>query len=94
MGWTGLRLSVTLLTVIPLRSPSASRSSDSSGSSFPAVSPDRAAAGAAMAWAPAVGLLLGAAGAAVLLGADHPLGAGPLTGAVLAVSCGCVPGNA
>ena len=39
-----------------------------------------------MAWAPAVGLLLGVIGAAVLLGADHPLGAGPLTGAVLAIS--------
>jgi adenosylcobinamide-GDP ribazoletransferase len=39
-----------------------------------------------MAWAPVVGLLLGAIGAAVLLGTDHPLGAGPLTGAVLAIS--------
>jgi adenosylcobinamide-GDP ribazoletransferase len=39
-----------------------------------------------MVWAPAVGLLLGVIGAAVLLAADHPLGAGPLTGAVLAVS--------
>ena len=39
-----------------------------------------------MAWAPGVGLLLGMIGAGVLLGADHPLGAGPLTGAVLAIS--------
>jgi adenosylcobinamide-GDP ribazoletransferase len=39
-----------------------------------------------MAWAPVVGLLLGVIGAAILLGADHPLGAGPLTGAVLAIS--------
>jgi adenosylcobinamide-GDP ribazoletransferase len=67
----GLRLSVTLLTVIPWRSQQA---------------PTRAAAGAAMAWAPAVGLLLGVIAAAVLLVADHPLGAGPLTGAVLAVA--------
>jgi adenosylcobinamide-GDP ribazoletransferase len=67
----GLRLSVTLLTVIPWRSPEA---------------PTRATAGAAMAWAPAVGALLGVIAAAVLLVADHPLGAGPLTGAVLAVA--------
>jgi adenosylcobinamide-GDP ribazoletransferase len=67
----GLRLSVTLLTVIPWRSPEA---------------PTRATAGAAMAWAPAVGGLLGVIAAAVLLVADHPLGAGPLTGAVLAVA--------
>jgi len=41
---------------------------------------------AAMAWAPAVGLLLGVIAAAILLAVDHPLGAGPLTGAVLAVA--------
>jgi len=81
MGWTGLRLSVTLLTAIPLRAaaPAASPSSSSSG-------PGRAVVAAAMAWAPGVGLLLGMIGAGVLLGADHPLGAGPLTGAVLAIS--------
>ncbi len=80
MRWTGLRLSVTLLTVIPLRGavPAASPS--------PPSRPDRATAAAAMAWAPVVGLLLGVIGAAILLGADHPLGAGPLTGAVLAIS--------
>jgi adenosylcobinamide-GDP ribazoletransferase len=39
----------------------------------------------AMAWAPAVGLLLGAVAAAVLVTADHPLGAGPLVAAVLSV---------
>ena len=40
-----------------------------------------------MAWAPAVGLLLGIiAAAVVLLLADHPLGTGPLTAAVLAVA--------
>ena len=38
-----------------------------------------------MAWAPAVGLLLGVVASAVLLVADHPLGAGPLTAAGLAI---------
>jgi adenosylcobinamide-GDP ribazoletransferase len=75
MGWNGVRLSVTLLTVFPLRRPAA-----------PAPPPDRAAAAAAMAWAPAVGLLLGVIAAAVLLAVDHPLGAGPLTGAALALA--------
>jgi adenosylcobinamide-GDP ribazoletransferase len=72
MRWSGLRLSVTLLTVIPLRGP------------VTEPSPDTAAA--AMAWAPAVGLLLGGIAAAVLVVADHPLGAGPLTAAGLAVA--------
>ncbi len=81
MRWTGLRLSVTLLTVIPLRGAVPA----GSPSSLPP-RPDRATAAAAMAWAPVVGLLLGVIGAAILLGADHPLGAGPLTGAVLAIS--------
>jgi adenosylcobinamide-GDP ribazoletransferase len=45
----------------------------------------RQTAAAAMAWAPAVGLALGAAGAAVLVCADRLLRAGPLLGAVLAV---------
>jgi len=39
-----------------------------------------------MAWAPAVGLVLGAAGAAVLAGADGLLRAGPLLAAALAVA--------
>ena len=72
MRWSGLRLSVTLLTVIPLRDP--------------VTEPRRATVAAAMAWAPAVGLLLGVIAAAVLLVADHPLGAGPLTAAGLAVA--------
>src|SRR5207302_7332649 len=38
-----------------------------------------------MAWAPAVGLLLGVIASAVLLLADHPLGTGPLTASGLAV---------
>jgi adenosylcobinamide-GDP ribazoletransferase len=72
MRWSGLRLSVTLLTVIPLRDP--------------VREPRRATAAAAMAWAPAVGLLLGVVAAAVLVVADHPLGAGSLTAAGLAVA--------
>jgi adenosylcobinamide-GDP ribazoletransferase len=72
MRRSGLRLSVTLLTVIRLREP--------------ATEPSRATAGAAMAWAPAVGLLLGVLSAAVLVIADHRLGAGPLTAAGLAVA--------
>ena len=38
-----------------------------------------------MAWAPAVGLLLGVIASAVLFLTDHPLGAGPLTASGLAV---------
>ena len=72
MRWSGLRLSVTLLTVIPLRDP--------------VREPSRATAAAAMAWAPAVGLLLGVIAAAVLVVADHPLAAGSLTAAGLAVA--------
>jgi adenosylcobinamide-GDP ribazoletransferase len=70
----GLRLSVTLLTVIPWRAPR----------DEVLAAPSRADAAAAMTWAPAVGLLLGAAAAAVMLVADHPCGAGPLTAAALA----------
>ena len=39
-----------------------------------------------MGWAPAVGLLLGVLASVVLVVADHPLGAGPLTAAGLAVA--------
>ncbi len=77
----GLRLSVTLLTVIPWREagpPSSSRPD--------ATAPAPGVVAAAMAWAPAVGLLLGVIAAAVLVAVDHPLGAGPLTGAALAVA--------
>ena len=72
MRWSGLRLSLTLLTVIPLRGPAAE--------------PRRATVAAAMAWAPVVGLLLGFLASAVLVVADHPLGTGPLTAAGLAVA--------
>jgi adenosylcobinamide-GDP ribazoletransferase len=72
MRWSGLRLSVTLLTVIPLRGPAAELR--------------RATVAAAMTWAPAVGLLLGSVAAAVLVTADRPFGVGPLTAAGLAVA--------
>jgi adenosylcobinamide-GDP ribazoletransferase len=72
MRWSGLRLSVTLLTVFPLRDP--------------VTEPRRATVAAAMAWAPAVGLLLGVVAAVVLVVADHPLGVGSLTAAGLAVA--------
>jgi adenosylcobinamide-GDP ribazoletransferase len=72
MRWSGLRLSVTLLTVIPLRDP--------------VTEPRRATVAAAMAWAPAVGLLLGVVAAVVLVVADHPLGIGSLTAAGLAIA--------
>jgi adenosylcobinamide-GDP ribazoletransferase len=72
MRWSGLRLAVTLLTVLPVRGPVSE--------------PGRATVAAAMVWAPAVGLMLGATGAAVLAVADHLLGTGPLTAAGLAVA--------
>ena len=68
---------MTLLTVIPWRGAG----DDATPGSDPAGSPG----GAAMAWAPAVGLLLGVIASAVLLLADQPLGAGPLTASGLAV---------
>jgi len=88
MRWSGLRLSVTLLTVIPVREAVPAAAPEASGTSAtPVLAPlTPATVAAAMAWAPAVGLLLGVIAAAVLLAADHPLGAGPLTGAVLAVA--------
>jgi adenosylcobinamide-GDP ribazoletransferase len=90
MRWSGLRLSVSLLTVIPLRSTVPPASAASPGlpgapaQGRPPLAPGTVAA--AMAWAPAVGLLLGVAAAAVLLIADHPLGAGSLTAAGLAIA--------
>ncbi|MBV9382826.1 MAG: adenosylcobinamide-GDP ribazoletransferase [Streptosporangiaceae bacterium] len=71
MSWDGLRLSVTLLTVFPVRhEPEA---------------PGRRDAETAILWAPAVGAGLGAIAAAVLLLAG-PLGEGRLTSAALAVA--------
>lgn len=85
MNWSGLRLSVTLLTVIPWRDP-VSRPAATSGGNRQVSPLPRATVAAAMAWAPAVGLLLGIIAAAVLTVADHPLSAGPLTAAVLSVA--------
>ena len=68
----GLRLAVTLLTVVPVpgrRDPAA---------------PTRQSAGAAMSWAPLVGLALGGVAAAVLWAGAR--WAGPLLGAVLAIA--------
>ena len=74
MPLDGLRLALTLLTAIPL--PGARGGA----------APSRRAAGAAMAWAPAVGLLLGGAAAAVLELAARWGHSGPLLAAVLAVA--------
>src|SRR5205807_1868411 len=76
--------SVTLLTVIPWPGDGGAAAPPSGGGGG-AAAPPRATAGAAMAWAPGVGLLLGVIASAVLLLADHPLGAGPLTASGLAV---------
>ena len=96
MRWNGLRLSLTLLTVIPVRaaapaaspalqaSPAPRADGPSAAPAWP--KPDPATAAAAMAWAPVIGLLLGVIAAVVLLATDRPLGAGPLTGAALAVA--------
>jgi adenosylcobinamide-GDP ribazoletransferase len=72
MRGNGPRLSLTLLTVFPVGGQG--------------TAPDPGIAGAAMAWAPGVGLLLGTIAAGVLLTAHHLLGLGPLTAAVLAVA--------
>jgi len=80
---TGLRLSVTLLTVIPWRGAGQPAGDDTAPGGDTV--PPRSTVAAAMAWAPAVGLLLGVVASAVLLAADHPLGAGPLTASGLAV---------
>ena len=85
MKGTGLRLSVTLLTVIPWREAQAAEpNTELAANPAPSALP-QATVAAAMAWAPAVGLLLGVIASAVLLVADHPLGAGPLTAAGLAI---------
>jgi|SRR5580693_461024 adenosylcobinamide-GDP ribazoletransferase len=71
----GLGLALTLLTAIPLGRPADGLAA-----------PTRRAAGAAMAWAPAVGLLLGAAAAGILELAARWGRTGPLLAAVLAVA--------
>ncbi|HYZ54411.1 MAG TPA: adenosylcobinamide-GDP ribazoletransferase [Streptosporangiaceae bacterium] len=74
MRFDGLRLSVTLLSVLPMPGPGEG-----------AAGPSRALAGRAMAWAPAVGLVLGAIAAAVLYVSGQILHTGPLVAAALAV---------
>jgi adenosylcobinamide-GDP ribazoletransferase len=74
MHLSGARLAVTLLTAIPVRSRAR-------GQAFPP-----AAWRQVMAWAPAVGLLLGGAAAGVLWLSGHLLRTGPLLAAVLAVA--------
>jgi adenosylcobinamide-GDP ribazoletransferase len=71
----GLRLAVTLLTAIPLNAKRGG-----------VRTPSRRAAGRAMAWAPVVGAVLGAATAAVLELAGRLGHTGPLLAAVLAVA--------
>jgi adenosylcobinamide-GDP ribazoletransferase len=66
---------MTLLTAIPVNARQGG-----------AVAPSRRSAGAAMAWAPAVGLLLGAAAAGVLELATRLGHTGPLLAAILAVA--------
>ncbi|HEY5018351.1 MAG TPA: adenosylcobinamide-GDP ribazoletransferase [Streptosporangiaceae bacterium] len=100
MPWAGLRLAVTLLTVIPLpagrqprRDPAAP---DPAGLppaapylAAPAASvcaPTRQQAGAAMCWAPAVGLLLGGIAGGILWVAGQLGRTGPLLAAVLAIA--------
>src|SRR5260370_9879037 len=80
MPGSGLRLAVTLLTAIPLNNTRGSE---------PA--PSRRAAAAAMAWAPVIGLLLGAAAAAVLELAARGGRTRPLVAAVLAVAALALP---
>ena len=74
---------MTLLTVIPLRGEYRLAETNGDAASpratgtpaTPVPSPlAPATVAAAMAWAPAVGLLLGIIAAAVLVAADHPLG--------------------
>ena len=73
MYWAGLRLAVTLLTAIPLPRGKAGQP------------PSRQAAGAAMVWAPVIGLLMGCAAALVLYVFQRFWHAGPLLGAMLAI---------
>ena len=85
MSLSGLRLSVTLLTVIPW--PTGRAGAPDPTPDGPGRTPlAPATVSAAMVWAPVVGLLLGVIGAAVLLLVDRPLGAGSLTASGLAVA--------
>jgi adenosylcobinamide-GDP ribazoletransferase len=75
MSWAGIRLAVTLLTAVPWPG----------GQDRAAEPPSRRAAAQAMIAAPAVGLLLGGAAAAVLYIFQRYGHAGPLLGAMLAI---------
>ena len=90
MNLSGLRLSVTLLTVIPWHAvqPGATDSPDGTPDGYPPgrVPLPRATVSAAMAWAPAVGLLLGVIASGALLLAGRVLETGSLTAAGLAVA--------
>jgi adenosylcobinamide-GDP ribazoletransferase len=88
MIWDGFRLAVSLLSVLPVRTGRAGEggAAGGRGATGEAAGACGRTAGAAMAWAPAIGLVLGAAGAAVLVGADRLLRAGPLLAAALAVA--------
>jgi adenosylcobinamide-GDP ribazoletransferase len=77
MPWAGLRLSITLLTAVPLP---ARRTAGQPGA------PDRRTAAAALYWAPLVGLLLGCVAAGVLLLATRFGHTGAVLAAVLAIA--------
>ncbi len=84
-----LRLSITLLSVLPAvgrsREAGSSPPAKDAANAAPASSPDRETAGEAMAWAPVVGLLLGVITAAVLYVSGHLLHTGSLVAAALSV---------
>jgi adenosylcobinamide-GDP ribazoletransferase len=79
MPWAGLRLALTLLTAIPM-------AGQRRVAGTAAVPPSRRTAAAAMAWAPLVGLALGAVAAGVLDLAVRVAHLGVLLAAVLAVT--------
>jgi adenosylcobinamide-GDP ribazoletransferase len=97
MIWDGFKLAVSLLSAIPMRAgrvgeagrPGPAGESETAAERTAAAETAgvcRRTAGAAMAWAPAVGLILGGAAAAVAAGADRLLHAGPLLAAALAIA--------
>ena len=77
-----LRLSITLLSVLPAAGRSRAAASSPAAKN---AAPTRETAGEAMAWAPAVGLLLGVPAAAVQQVSGHLLHTGPLVAASLSV---------
>jgi adenosylcobinamide-GDP ribazoletransferase len=82
----GLRLAVTLLTVVPLPAARTAGARPASEAPPALAVPSRRVAGAAMCWAPVVGLAAGGVAAGVLWLAGHPGRTGPLLAAVLAVA--------